>query len=234
MLLGVLVYATMTGCYLMSFIKIPASIASMIFYLYPAFVTITAVLLKIDKFVLKKGVALTLAGIGMVLLLKSSFGKINFMGILYAFGAAMAYTIYIIVGNNLIESTDPIIASMFIMLGVSITYGIIGFIKKELTFYIDTNTFMFIVAIIFISTVLGMVFFWRGTKEIGPSKASIISMVEPLVTIVLSCIVFKETITICQVFGGALILLSVFILNWDFKLKETRCKSILKNILDRK
>ncbi len=195
LLLGAVIYAAMTGCYLASFIKIPASIASMIYYLYPAFVTILSILLKIERFDLTKGLALILAGSGMMLLLNTSFGQIDPIGIIYALAAAITYTIYILLGNNLMKSSDPMVASMYLMAGVAITYGILGLTNGELTFNISAKATMYIILIIFVSTILGLVLFWQGTKIIGPSKASIISMVEPLVTIILACIVFKEAIT---------------------------------------
>ena len=47
----------------------------------------------------------------------------------------------------------------------------------------------------------------------GPTAASILSTVEPLVTVILAFIVFGETLGVVQIAGGALVLAAVLVLN---------------------
>ena len=67
-------------------------------------------------------------------------------------------------------------------------------------------------AVIFISTVLAVASFWLGVKWLGPTKTSIISMVEPFVTVVLARLAFEETLAGPQLLGGALIFAGILIL----------------------
>jgi drug/metabolite transporter (DMT)-like permease len=60
-----------------------------------------------------------------------------------------------------------------------------------------------------VSTVGAISLFFAGLRRVGPTAASILSTVEPLVTVVLAFLVFGETLGIVQTFGGALVLAAV-------------------------
>jgi drug/metabolite transporter (DMT)-like permease len=54
--------------------------------------------------------------------------------------------------------------------------------------------------------------FFAGLRLIGASNASIISMLEPLITVFLSALLLGERITALQGLGGAVLLLGAIIL----------------------
>jgi drug/metabolite transporter (DMT)-like permease len=64
-----------------------------------------------------------------------------------------------------------------------------------------------------VSTVGAVGLFFAGLHRVGPTTASILSTVEPLVTGLLAFLVFGETLTAVQVAGGALVLGAVLVLN---------------------
>ena len=49
----------------------------------------------------------------------------------------------------------------------------------------------------------------RGLRRVGPSAASILSTVEPVVTVALAFVVFGESLGTAQLVGGALVLSAV-------------------------
>ena len=55
-----------------------------------------------------------------------------------------------------------------------------------------------------VSTVGAVSFFFAGLRRVGPTTASILATVEPLVTVVLAYLVFGETLGPVQLVGGAL------------------------------
>ncbi len=58
-----------------------------------------------------------------------------------------------------------------------------------------------------------MSLFFAGLSRVGPTSASILATVEPVVTVVLAFLVFGETLGPAQLVGGALVLSAVVVLN---------------------
>ena len=54
--------------------------------------------------------------------------------------------------------------------------------------------------------------FFAGLKRVGPTTASILSTVEPVVTVVLAFLVFGELLGSLQLIGGALVVTAVIVL----------------------
>jgi drug/metabolite transporter (DMT)-like permease len=64
-----------------------------------------------------------------------------------------------------------------------------------------------------VSTVAAVSLFFAGLDRVGPTAASILSTIEPVVTVVLAFLVFGEVLGAVQLAGGALVLGAVFVLN---------------------
>ena len=63
-----------------------------------------------------------------------------------------------------------------------------------------------------LSTVAAITLYFAGLERIGPTRASTLSTLEPLVTVMLAAIVLGERIAPMQIAGGALILAAVVLL----------------------
>ena len=63
-----------------------------------------------------------------------------------------------------------------------------------------------------VSTVGAIGLFFAGLRRVGPSAASILSTLEPVVTVALAFAVFGESLGPVQLAGGALVLLAVLAL----------------------
>jgi len=69
-----------------------------------------------------------------------------------------------------------------------------------------------ILGIAILSTVVAITLFFAGLDRIGPTRASTLSTIEPLFTVLLAAAVLGETIAPVQLAGGALILTAVVLL----------------------
>jgi len=214
MLMGSLGYGSMSAFFLLAVSRIPASLAAMLLYLYPALVTVTSVILKHERYNLQKGVALVITFAGTVMVLGTSFESSDFFGIMCGIGAACVYTAYIVAGSQVLKPLEPIRATTYIMTGAAAAYILFGLFSRTLVFSYNSYTWMAIGGVIFIATVLAVTTFWMGVKWVGPSKTSIISTVEPLFTVFLAAVIFNEMMTITQLIGGTLILAGVVILQY--------------------
>jgi drug/metabolite transporter (DMT)-like permease len=69
-------------------------------------------------------------------------------------------------------------------------------------------------AIALVSTVAAILCFFAGLARVGPSAASILSTLEPLVTVGLAAAAFGESLGAVQLVGGALVLGAVLVMQW--------------------
>src|SRR5674476_1386079 len=67
-------------------------------------------------------------------------------------------------------------------------------------------------ALALFSTVIAVTFLLVGIKHIGAAQASIISTLEPVITLGLGVTLLGESISTSQLFGGALVLTAVILL----------------------
>lgn len=213
LLLGALGYGCMSGLFFLAVDRIPASLTTILLYLYPALVSLTTVAIKLETFTLRKGVALLVTSLGLIAVLGASSAKIDLTGIFMAVGSACVYSVYIIFGSNMLKNLDPLRATMYILSGAAVVYAVIALLSGSLSFSFARSVWPAIGGIIIFATVLAMAGFWYAVKLIGPSNASIISTVEPLVTVITAWLAFGEVLGIVQLAGGALILVGVLVLH---------------------
>jgi len=200
-------YSMMAGLYISSVRFIPASLAALLLYAYPVIVTVIAVLTKQEKFSIFKLAGLLLSTFGLVLVLGLALQGINSFGVILALGAAFVYAIYILIGNKVLETTTPLISSTIISTSAAFTYGIIGLPIGGATWNLSWGTWMGIAGIVFFATIVAMLTFFQGIKRIGATSASIISTMEPVMTVILAVMLFNEHLTLLQAVGGIFVVM---------------------------
>jgi drug/metabolite transporter (DMT)-like permease len=211
--LGIIGYGSMAGLYFSALNYIPASLTAMLLYTYPVIVTGLVVLLKDEIFELKKGLALGLSLIGLMMILGTSFGNFNLLGIALGLGAALFYSGYIIVGNRVLKRVSFWTASTYVISSAALLYFFLGISTKSFVLEISIAGWSAIFAIAIFSTIVAISSFFAGLNLIGPSKSSIISTFEPMITVTAAAILFREMLSLSQLLGGILILCSVILLH---------------------
>lgn len=110
--LGAVGYACQAAFYFGALTHISASLVSLLLYAYPALVTVLAVVLRRESMDRRKGVALGLSGLGLVLLLGAGgLGGPSAVGVLLGLGAALAYALYLTVADGLPRGVDLYLVS---------------------------------------------------------------------------------------------------------------------------
>jgi drug/metabolite transporter (DMT)-like permease len=87
---------------------------------------------------------------------------------------------------------------------------------QKIRFDFVPSGWVFILGIVLFSTVVPIFLFLRGLQFLGPSRAAILSMTEPLFTVGLSMILFRDWLTLLQLAGGFLVLLGAFVASKSF------------------
>lgn len=211
-LLGVLGYAVMSYSYFTALTYISASLTAMLLYLYPMFVTVFALLLRQETWDLRKGVALAASLVGLGLMVGLSLGHISGVGVAYGAAAGIVYSVFIL-ANRQIGSKVPVLTmTAYIISGAFFSLLLAGLTKGTLQVALPLTATGSIAVIALFSTAMAIALFTASIQYIGASKASIISTLEPLFTMIMAYLFLHETMTFSQLFGAGLILLALFVL----------------------
>ncbi len=204
--LGGVFYTLQSSLYLSSVKYISVSLAVLCSYSYPVFVAILASIFEKEKLTNKLIASIVIAILGLALVLGNSIEIANFRGILMALGSGVIYSIYIILSNRTIKQAPPIITAAFVTLFTSLTVLIIAISTNRLNIHFENSAWAPILGISFFSTVVSIVAFFRGLELLGSTRASILSLVEPLITFAFAAVLFHDRLSLVQWIGAALVL----------------------------
>lgn len=204
--MGGLAYASMAGLYLSSVAYIPASLASLLLYTYPMLVAFLSVITRQEVLSWNKVAGIISSALGLVLILGVNLQGVNLTGVFLALGAAVVYTIYIVIGSVVLKERGPLVSTAIITSSAALSYGLVGHFVG-FTWSLSISTWFFILGIAFFCTIVAVFTFLFGVQSIGPTSASIISSLEPVMTFIFAILLFQERLTTVQGLGGLLVLM---------------------------
>ena len=183
------------------------SVATLSYYFAPVLVTLICPLLFREKMTEKQILCFVMSTVGLVLIIGVGGGGGNdLVGILFGLGAACFYATVILL-NKFIKNVTGIhrtflqfLASILILVpyvlltsGINVlTVGAVGGINLLIIGLFHTG--------------IRYCLYFPSIKEISGQQVAILSYIDPLVAILVSWLFLKETMTLTQIIGGALIL----------------------------
>ncbi|PZD70730.1 hypothetical protein C1752_09747 [Acaryochloris thomasi RCC1774] len=213
--LGMLGYAGQAA-FLFSALKYTsAGIATLLLYSYPAIVTLLAWLIEGERPTLNRSIALASALVGCLLIADLTGPDRSLTGILLGLASGLWYSFYLLLSARLVNTLNPIVSSAYISLGAAVSF--VGAATAQSTFILPSNltAVMITMALVIVSTIVPVLSLLAGIQILGISQASILSTVEPLITVLLGMVLLKEKFSTIQAVGGFLILNSVIILRFQ-------------------
>jgi drug/metabolite transporter (DMT)-like permease len=213
--LGACGYALQAGCYFAALQRIEASLLSLLLYTFPAMVAAAAVALGRERLDRRRLIALALASGGLVLVVAGAgTGVLDPLGAGLALAAAVVYSTYILVSDGAVARVAPMALSTLVCSGAAVTLTIGSAVLGELRpGDLSAAGWGWLGCLAAVSTVGAISMFFAGLARVGPTTASILATVEPVVTVVLAFVVFGERLGGVQLVGGALVLAAVPALN---------------------
>jgi drug/metabolite transporter (DMT)-like permease len=212
--LGACGYAAQAGCYFGALQRIDASLLALILYSFPAMVTVAAIALGRERAERRRLGALAVSSTGLVLVVATAgTGSLDPLGAALAFGAALIYSTYILVSDGISRRVDPAVLSALVCTGAAVMLGagsaVLGDLRPGALSFAGLG---WIACLAIVSTVISIGLFFAGLRRVGPTSASILATVEPVVTVGLAVVFFGESLGVVQVLGGVLVLAAVPVL----------------------
>jgi drug/metabolite transporter (DMT)-like permease len=228
-LLGVW-YTGNAGTYYAGLETVPASLAGVLVYLYPAIVAVLSVRFATRLSGRRPWIALGIALVGVVLAL----GGIDLStpppvaGIALVLASPLIYAGWIILsarlagersghlahetnGGNQVDDASTASALMITATAVVFVVGALATGRPYAPDRIPGGAWPFLAAIGFLGTFLAIQTFYAGSRRIGAAQAALVSTVEPLIIVSLAFVFLHETLAPIQLGGAALIIVGVLV-----------------------
>jgi drug/metabolite transporter (DMT)-like permease len=214
LLMGAVGYAAQAGLYFAALTRVDASQVALVFCVYPLLVMVAAVLTRRDRPSAKRGVALLVALVGVSLVLGgASAGSFDPVGAVLALGSAIVYAGYILVGDR-VAGTDPLAFAALVCCGAFATFAAWSVVRGAPGLEHAAAAWPWLLVIALVCTVGAILLFFHGLARVGPTVTSLLSIIEPVVTVTGAALVFGESLSVQQAFGGLVVLAAVGIVQW--------------------
>lgn len=204
--------------------RIPASLYVVLFYTYPAMVTVISVIFFKNRlpFLAWVALAMTLTGIALTVPDMSQLGNGDLLGILIAFVNALAVAVYYSLVGVVMRGHQAVTrGTAWVMTGTMVI--LTSFVLfRGLTIPDNVATWLSLLGLAVVSTAMPIAMLNIGISKLGAANASIISAGEPVVSLFWAMTLLHETISPIQWGGAALIVASVVL----FQLRPKRQNSL--------
>lgn len=223
--LGVL-YTGNAGTYYAGLQTVSASLAALMVYTYPAIVAVISLQVGRPLEGRRAWLALAIALVGVALAVGNISGATPpLLGLLLVGVSPVIYSVWIVlsarlsgerrtdVGRDAGAGADPTAAGAVMLTATAVSYWLLALaLGRPVTpTEIPAAAWPGIIGIGLVSTFIAVQAFYAGAHRIGAARASLVSTVEPIWTIVLASLLFQESLGPIQLVGGALILVGVVI-----------------------
>lgn len=224
---GIVSVAFFSFCYFQTMTLTSLSVAAILLYTAPTFVTLMAAVLFKEKLTGRKMVALILAFLGCVLVTGIGGREMNIvpLGILTGLGSGIGYALYSIFGLYAIErGYTSMTITLYTFLFASIgTLPFVSYPKIISCFEGNGRLAVAAVGLIVLTTVAPYFVYTLGLEYMEAGKASVIASIEPVVATLIGVIIYKEEIGVMGLAGVLLVLGSIVLINTGEKKNEKDC-----------
>ncbi len=195
---------------------IPSGLATTLIYLYPVFVALIMVFLRIyPSWQTWLSIAATFSGI---LLLSAPSGnvQIRLPGVLLAIGSALCYSFYLVIVNRSkrIRKASEHKITLYSLVTGAILFAVIRSVQGGgmLEGIDSASDWANLVGLAIVPTMISMLTLAMSSRYIGPTKTAVLGVFEPLTAILIGTLMFGETLTAKMAVGIAICVAAVIFL----------------------
>jgi len=202
-----------------------ATVAAILFYTYPVFVTISASFYLKEKITSREllAIILTFSGVALVVrMYDASSLKVNLVGIIFGLLSSLLFTLYFMITKKLRNRYASWTLALYgDGIGLLTLTPVISLSIPQIMIF-PLQLWLLIFTIAWIPSLLAYLLYSYALKHVKASKGSILSVMEPLSAALFSTIFIGESLENPQIVGIALALIGVVLL---FRMKEKRITS---------
>ncbi|CEG27592.1 drug/metabolite transporter (DMT) superfamily permease [Bacillus sp. B-jedd] len=218
-------------CYFTALNMMDVSLAVILLYTAPIFVSILSYIFFKEKFTKIKVAAVVGTFIGCVLVagFRGEAASAGFIGVLTGLGAGIGYALYSIFGKAALSKYKPFTITFYTFFIAAVFLVPLTRLWERQEIVFSNEGILYGAGLGIIPTVVAYFLYTKGLESTDSSTAAIIATVEPIVATMLGVFLYSEGIGILQLLGSAIILFSVSISNIDlsnFRSNRKRLQSM--------
>lgn len=206
------------GCTLLlysSYEYVSPGLATTLHFLYPLYVTAYEAVRDRRRPGGARLAGLCLGLVGSLLFLDGAGAGGSLLGYVLAIGSGLAYALYIIaLGREAAHTPMPLFRLMLVVSvsGVALC-GTAGLFMGKLVIDMPANAWLCAIAVALLTAVIGSMLFQRGVREIGGANSALLSLFEPITSVIFSVWLLGDVLSASKLIGSALILGSLVLIS---------------------
>lgn len=206
LLLGAIGYAGEAALFYLALQRGSAAAVSLLFYAYPAIVTVLEVVLGLrpPKLLAFGVVALSTAG-AVLVVVSGDRVSITPAGVAYALSAATAFAVYMLASQRLVPRSPPAVIGAHVATGASAALLAAGLALGAL--HVPAGDVPLLV-LNGVATAVAFALLYAALVDLAAGAAAVVMTLEAFVAVALAAVVLGERIRTPQVLGGAAIVLA--------------------------
>ena len=214
-LIGLLFCGEIYG--LLSSVKyIPVGLAMLIMYTYPLMIAVAGWLTGAEPFTLDRLFAILAAFAGLALTLHTPHADIDWRGVAWAVFTAVVFSAVLIVSGRTMRGVDRRILMLYLTSTAVVIVGVVSLALVPLE-WPRTDHGWTLLAVSTGLYVLATTLLFTAVKMIGPLRTAIIDNSAPIWAIVLGALLLGERLSAVQLFGGALVIGAVLLVQLSLR-----------------
>lgn len=215
--LGAICYAASSGFYFIASQYTGTGLAMVLFFSYPMMVAFFSWILK--QLTPNKITWMILCAmmVGLLLLKGSdSAEQLSVIGIGFGIIAAVFYALYVMGSKHLsLMAISPNMLAMMVCFGCAAIFLGLSILSSSFVMPHSMKNWLYYLALGILATAIPIQCMLIGLKYISSMRASIISVLEPLVTLFLGVTLLNEPISHAQMLGVLLVLVSALLIQFQ-------------------
>jgi drug/metabolite transporter, DME family len=211
-LIGILGVAASNYFYYLAIQRANVATAITVQYTAPIWVLLYSVARSLQKFTLQKlaAVGLAVTGIALVIgVIGHSELRLDKIGVFAALLAAFSFAFYNIAGHDILERRDRWTVLLYTTGSASLFWILVNPPWKLMAAHYSATQWLFLLLFSLLSVLAPFSFYFAGLQHLDPTRAIIVSCLEPVFSIVIAAIALGEVMRPLQVVGIVFVLAAI-------------------------
>ena len=209
LILGAVGSASTTILLYCSYSYIPTGVATTLHFIYPLLVTVSCVLFFHEKLTLPKALAVLLSVAG-IFCFTGKDASFHPLGIVLALLSGVCYTFYTVyMSVSGLKRYHHFKLALYMCVVVGCCSGLYGLFTRQLTLSLTPMAWLFSFIVSVCVAIFGNSLYQLGIRYAGPSTTAILSTLEPIISVIVGCLILHESMSGIKFLGCVCILSGV-------------------------
>ena len=223
LLIGILGVAASNYFYYLAIQRTNVATAITVQYTAPIWVLLYTVARGLQKFTLQRVAAVGLAATGIALVIGVSGRsglRLDTIGVFAALLAAFSFAFYNIGGHDILARRDRWIVLLYTTASASLFWLLVNPPWKLMAAHYSAAQWLFLVLFSLLSVLAPFSFYFAGLQHLEPTRAIVVSCLEPVFSIVIAALVLGEVMRPLQIVGIVFVLAAITVAQLPDRLVE--------------